>query len=50
MVQKKREVIDGDGWKVCVKRAKGRLGMSRREIRVDFHIGIDLIMKGTEMK
>jgi hypothetical protein len=37
MVQKKWEVINGDGW----KGAKGRLEMSRREIRVDFHIGID---------
>jgi hypothetical protein len=42
MVQKKREVINGDGWKACAKGAKGRLEMSRREIRVDFHIGIDI--------
>jgi len=42
MVQKKREVINGVGWKVCVKGAKGRLEMSRREIRADFHIGIDI--------
>jgi hypothetical protein len=41
MVQKNREVINGDGWEVCVKGAKGRVEMSRREIRVDFNIGID---------
>jgi hypothetical protein len=41
MVQKNREVINGDGWKVCVKGAKGRVEMSRREIRVDSYIGID---------
>jgi hypothetical protein len=41
LVQKKREVINGDGWKVCVNGAKRRLEMSRREIRVDSHVGID---------
>lgn len=36
-MQKKREAINGDGW----KGAERRLEMLRREIRVDFHIGID---------
>ena len=50
MVQKKWEAIDRVGWKVCTKGAKVRLEMLRKEIRVDFHVGIDTDNENTEMK